>query len=81
MMLKTTDVFEVPSEIIGVNGQDQSDRILPRVPKVALCEVMTDDGGYGWGESSPEGHTESIEKNLDELIKQFVGYEAEWISA
>ena len=49
-------------------------RVLPRW---LFVKVSTEDGGYGWGESTLEGHTEAIEGSLDELITRFVGYEAE----
>ncbi|KAI5781677.1 enolase C-terminal domain-like protein [Peziza echinospora] len=49
-------------------------RVLPRW---LFVKVSTEDGGYGWGESTLEGHTEAIEGSLDELITRFVGYEAD----
>ena len=49
-------------------------RVLPRW---LFVKVTTEDGNYGWGESTLEGHTEAIEGSLKELISRFVGYEAE----
>lgn len=49
-------------------------RVLPRW---LFVKVTTEDGLYGWGESTLEGHTEAVEGSLNELILRFVGYEAE----
>ncbi|KAI5847859.1 enolase C-terminal domain-like protein [Morchella snyderi] len=49
-------------------------RVLPRW---LFVKVASEDGHYGWGESTLEGHTEAIEGSLDELILRFVGYEAD----
>ena len=49
-------------------------RVLPRW---LFVKVVSEDGSYGWGESTLEGHTEAIEGSLNELIGRFVGYEAE----
>ncbi|KAL7276194.1 hypothetical protein RUND412_000810 [Rhizina undulata] len=49
-------------------------RVLPRW---LFVKVTSDDGLYGWGESTLEGHTEAIEGSLNELIGRFVGYEAD----
>ncbi|KAF8466977.1 enolase C-terminal domain-like protein [Kalaharituber pfeilii] len=47
------------------------------MPRWLFVKVTSSDGGYGWGESTLEGHTEAIEGSLDELIGRFVGYEAD----
>jgi galactonate dehydratase len=52
-------------------------RVLPRW---LFVKVTSEDGLYGWGESTLEGHTEAIEGSLDELIGRFVGYEAEYVT-
>jgi galactonate dehydratase len=49
-------------------------RVLPRW---LFVKVTSEDGLYGWGESTLEGHTEAIEGSLNELIGRFIGYEAE----
>ncbi|KAG0128060.1 mandelate racemase/muconate lactonizing enzyme family protein [Tuber indicum] len=49
-------------------------RVLPRW---LFVKVASEDGQYGWGESTLEGHTEAIEGSLDELIGRFLGYEAD----
>jgi len=51
-------------------------RVLPRW---LFVKVTSEDGQFGWGESTLEGHTEAIEGSLDELIGRFVGYEAEYV--
>lgn len=49
-------------------------RVLPRW---LFVKITDEDGQYGWGESTLEGHTEAIEGTLDGLIRRFQGYEAE----
>lgn len=49
-------------------------RVLPRWLFVKVCD---DQGNYGWGESTLEGHTLAVEGCLDSLRGRFVGYEAE----
>lgn len=49
-------------------------RVLPRW---LFVKITDEDGNYGWGESTLEGHTEAIEGSLDELIQIFMSYEAE----
>jgi galactonate dehydratase len=51
-------------------------RVLPRW---LFVKVTSEDGQYGWGEATLEGHTEAIEGSLDELIGRFVGYESECV--
>ncbi|OJJ86378.1 D-galactonate dehydratase [Aspergillus glaucus CBS 516.65] len=49
-------------------------RVLPRW---LFVKITDDEGQYGWGESTLEGHTEAIEGTLDSLSKRFQGYEAD----
>ena len=49
-------------------------RVLPRWLFVKVC---SDDGQYGWGEATLEGHTEAVEGALEELKIRFVGYDPE----
>lgn len=49
-------------------------RVLPRW---LFVKITDDEGRYGWGESTLEGHTEAIEGTLDSLSKRFQGYEAD----
>lgn len=49
-------------------------RVLPRWLFVKVCD---DQGNYGWGESTLEGHTLAVEGCLDSLRGRFVGYEAD----
>jgi galactonate dehydratase len=46
-------------------------------PRWLFVKVTDEQGNYGWGESTLEGHTQAIEGTLDSLIDRFVGYEAE----
>lgn len=50
-------------------------RVLPRW---LFVKISDEDGNYGWGESTLEGHTEAVEGTLDALSKRFQGYEAEY---
>ena len=49
-------------------------RVMPRWLFVKICD---EDGNYGWGEATLEGHTEAVEGTLDGLIKRFMGLEAD----
>lgn len=49
-------------------------RVLPRWLFVKVCD---EQGNYGWGESTLEGHTLAVEGCLDSLRGRFVGYEAD----
>ncbi|KAE8391344.1 enolase C-terminal domain-like protein [Aspergillus alliaceus] len=49
-------------------------RVLPRW---LFVKVVDEDGNYGWGESTLEGHTEAVEGTLNALCKRFIGYEAD----
>ena len=47
-------------------------------PRWLFVKIVDEDGNFGWGESTLEGHTEAIEGTLNGLIKRFTGYEAEY---
>ncbi|KAF7122001.1 hypothetical protein CNMCM5793_009556 [Aspergillus hiratsukae] len=49
-------------------------RVLPRW---LFVKVIDEEGQYGWGESTLEGHTEAVEGTLNALCKRFLGYEAD----
>jgi galactonate dehydratase len=49
-------------------------RVLPRW---LFVKITDDDGVYGWGESTLEGHTEAVEGTLNGMSRRFQGYEAE----
>lgn len=51
-------------------------RVLPRW---LFVKVTDEEGQYGWGESTLEGHTEAIEGTLKGLSRRFQGYEAEYV--
>lgn len=51
-------------------------RVLPRW---LFVKITDEEGQYGWGESTLEGHTEAVEGTLNALCKRFVGYEAEYV--
>jgi galactonate dehydratase len=50
-------------------------RVLPRW---LFVKIVDEEGQYGWGESTLEGHTEAVEGTLNALCKRFLGYEAEY---
>lgn len=47
-------------------------------PRWLFVKVTDEEGHYGWGESTLEGHTEAVEGTLAELSERFQGYEAEY---
>ena len=51
-------------------------RVLPRWLFVKICD---EDGSYGWGEATLEGHTQAVEGCLDALTARFLGYEAKYV--
>ena len=51
-------------------------RVLPRW---LFVKVTDEEGQYGWGESTLEGHTEAVEGTLNAMRKRYVGHEAEYV--
>jgi galactonate dehydratase len=47
-------------------------------PRWVFVKVTDEEGQYGWGESTLEGHSQAIEGTLAALSKRFQGYEAEY---
>lgn len=48
-------------------------------PRWLFVKITDEEGNFGWGESTLEGHTEAVEGALKAIIKRFVGYEAECV--
>lgn len=48
-------------------------------PRWLFVKVTDEQGRFGWGEGTLEGHTQAVEGALDELIARLVGYEAEYV--
>lgn len=46
-------------------------------PRWLFVKITDDQGGYGWGEGTLEGHTKAVEGALDEIIERITGLEAE----
>lgn len=46
-------------------------------PRWLFVKVTDDQGGYGWGEGTLEGHTKAVEGALDEIIERIIGLEAD----
>lgn len=49
-------------------------------PRWLFVKITDDQGGYGWGEGTLEGHTKAVEGALDEIIERIIGLEAEWVA-
>lgn len=48
-------------------------------PRWLFVKVTDDQGRFGWGEGTLEGHTQAVEGALDEVIVRLVGLEAEYV--
>lgn len=46
-------------------------------PRWLFVKITDDQGLYGWGEATLEGHSKAVEGALDEIIDRIIGYEAE----
>lgn len=47
-------------------------------PRWLFVKVTDEEGRFGWGEGTLEGHSLAVEGALDEIITRIVGYEAEY---
>lgn len=66
---------EVPSMSLAKIKSIEYFRVKPRWLFVKICD---DQGNFGWGEATLEGHTKAVEGALDEIIDRIIGYEAEY---
>src|ERR1700744_6524293 len=66
---------EVPGQALAKIKSVEYFRVKPRWLFVKICD---DQGNYGWGEATLEGHTRAVEGALDEIIERVVGLEAEY---
>lgn len=46
-------------------------------PRWLFVKVTDEDGNFGWGEASLEGHTQAVEGCLDAWFAKFKGHDAE----
>lgn len=46
-------------------------------PRWLFVLVTDDEGGYGWGEATLEGHSLAVEGALDEMVMRLIGCDAE----
>lgn len=46
-------------------------------PRWLFVKVTDEEGRFGWGEGTLEGHSLAVEGALDEIITRIIGYEAE----
>lgn len=46
-------------------------------PRWLFVKVTDDNGHFGWGEATLEGHSRAVEGALDEMIQRLIGYEAD----
>lgn len=45
-------------------------------PRWLLVKITDDNGGFGWGEATLEGHDLAVEGTLDEMIPRIIGHDA-----
>ena len=45
-------------------------------PRWIFVKITDEDGKYGWGEGTLEGHDLAVEGALDEIVTRVVGLEA-----
>jgi galactonate dehydratase len=48
-------------------------------PRWLMVKIVDENGEYGWGEGTLEGHDLAVEGALDEMIVRLIGYEAEYV--
>lgn len=46
-------------------------------PRWLFVKITDEDGNFGWGEASLEGHTQAVEGCLDAWGERYTGFEAE----
>ncbi|PWY85996.1 mandelate racemase/muconate lactonizing enzyme family protein [Aspergillus heteromorphus CBS 117.55] len=46
-------------------------------PRWLFVKITDDQGEFGWGEATLEGHTQAVEGALNEIISRVIGYEAD----
>ena len=73
----------------GVTNGAHTPSATPEMPKIKNVEyfrvkprwlfvkISDNQGNYGWGEATLEGHTQAVEGALDEMIVRLIGMEAE----
>lgn len=49
-------------------------------PRWLFVKITDEEGQFGWGEGTLEGHSLAVEGALDEIIPRIVGLEAEYVS-
>ena len=49
-------------------------------PRWLFVKITDEEGKYGWGEATLEGHTQAVEGCLDALMQRFMGFEAKYKS-
>ncbi|KAL9085254.1 MAG: hypothetical protein Q9165_007688 [Trypethelium subeluteriae] len=47
------------------------------MPRWLFVKITDEDGKFGWGEATLEGHTEAVEGTLDGFAKRFIAFEAD----
>jgi galactonate dehydratase len=47
-------------------------------PRWLFVKITDQEGQFGWGEGTLEGHSLAVEGALDEIIPRIVGLEAEY---
>lgn len=45
-------------------------------PRWLMVKITDENGGYGWGEGTLEGHDLAVEGTLEEMIPRIIGLDA-----
>lgn len=69
-----TKTRSFPRNIMGKIAKIEYFRVPPRW---LFVKITDEDGNYGWGEASLEGHTQAVEGCLDAWGERYTGFEAE----
>lgn len=48
-------------------------------PRWLFVKITDEDGNFGWGEASLEGHTQAVEGCLDGWFERYRGLDAEYV--
>ena len=48
-------------------------------PRWLLVKITDENGGFGWGEATLEGHDLAVEGSLEEMIPRIMGREAKFV--
>lgn len=84
--MSTSELQATKGQTHGTHSVGVTDSSLPKIksieyfrvkPRWLFVKVTDDNGGYGWGEATLEGHTKAVEGTLDEMAERLIGYVAD----